>query len=138
MQGLVTCPIRFGHITLYLKPRVIITIRLVTHFCVTSWTPLNLACTSASCRLLWSLKRVEHRLSRTWQLLNGMQRQLRGLAALQRELGLECPGVGAVWAQLRNCLSMRSEMAHFCTNLQVPPAHSHRQMYLLHTIYIIN
>lgn len=64
---------------------------------------------------------MEHRLSQTWQLLNGMQRQLRGLAALQRELGLECPGVGAVWAQLRNCLSMRSEMAHFCTNLQVPP-----------------
>ena len=69
-------------------------------------------------RLLWSLKRVEHRLSQTWQLLNGMQRQLRSLAALQRELGLECPGVTAVWAQLRNCLSMRSEMAHFCTNLQ--------------------
>lgn len=71
------------------------------------------------CRLLWSLKRVEHRLSQTWQVLNGMQRQLRSLAALQRELGLECPGVTAVWAQLRNCLSMRSEMAHFCTNLQV-------------------
>ncbi len=70
-------------------------------------------------RLLWAMKRTEHRLSGTWQLLNGMQRQLRVLAALQRELGIECPGATAVWAMLRNCLSMRSEMAHFCSNLQV-------------------
>ena len=81
--------------------------------------PVSEAVARGASRLLWSLKRVEHGLSQTWQLLNGMQRQLRGLAALQRELGLECPGVGAVWVQLRNCLSMRSEMAHFCTNLQV-------------------
>jgi hypothetical protein len=65
------------------------------------------------------MKRAEHRLSSTWQLLNGMQKQLRVLAALQRELGVECPGTTAVWAMLRNCLSMRSDMAHFCSNLQV-------------------
>ena len=65
------------------------------------------------------MKRAEHRLSSTWQLLNGMQKQLRVLAALQRELGVECPGTAAVWAMLRNCLSMRSDMAQFCSNLQV-------------------
>ena len=65
------------------------------------------------------MKRAEHRLSSTWQLLNGMQKQLRVLTALQRELGIECPATATVWAMLRACLSMRSDMAHFCSNLQV-------------------
>ena len=83
------------------------------------WSRAHHCMVCAVDRLLWVMKRTEHRLSGTWQLLNGMQRQLRVLASLQRELGIECPGATTVWAMLRNCLSMRSEMAHFCSNLQV-------------------
>ena len=38
-------------------------------------------------RLLWSLKRVEHALATTWQLLNSVQRQLSLLRAVQRQQG---------------------------------------------------
>ncbi|KAK9864643.1 hypothetical protein WJX84_011115, partial [Apatococcus fuscideae] len=70
-------------------------------------------------RLLWSLKRVEHALATTWQLLNSVQRQLSLLRAVQRQQGTSHhQGLATVWVELRAFHSVRTEMAHFCSSLQ--------------------